>query len=157
VYGIEIEGLAGLGFLSGGGWTDSFFVSGNVTLSDSEITIGDAAEVTNDTRRMTQHSEYVINMQLGFDSPGGNHAASLVYSVYGPRIFFAGRGGAGDAYEQAFDSLDLVYNWYATDSLNLRLRLQNILDEKTEIVQDGVTVLEQTVGTTAKLDLTYRF
>jgi len=157
VYGVEIEGLAGLGFLSGGGWTDSFFVSGNVTLSDSEITIGDAAEVTNDTRRMTQHSEYVINMQLGFDSPGGSHAASLVYSVYGPRIFFAGRGGAGDAYEQAFNSLDLVYNWYATDSLNLRLRLQNILDEQTEIVQDGVTVLEQTVGTTAKLDLTYRF
>jgi TonB-dependent receptor len=157
VYGLEIEGLAGLGFLSGGGWTDSFFVSGNVTLSDSEITIGDAAEVTNNTRRMTQHSEYVVNMQLGFDSPGGGHSASFVYSVYGPRIFFAGRGGAGDAYEQAFNSLDLVYNWYATDSLSLRLRLQNILDEKTEIVQDGVTVLEQTVGTTAKLDLTYRF
>jgi TonB-dependent receptor len=157
VYGLEIEGLAGLGFLSGGGWTDSLFVSGNVTLSDSEITIGDAAEVTNNTRRMTQHSEYVVNMQLGFDSPGGGHSASFVYSVYGPRIFFAGRGGAGDAYEQAFNSLDLVYNWYATDSLSLRLRLQNILDEKTEIVQDGVTVLEQTVGTTAKLDLTYRF
>ena len=157
VYGIEVEGLAGLGFLSGGGWTDSFFVSGNVTLSDSEITIGDVVQVTNNTRRMTQHSEYLVNMQLGYDSPGGNHSASLVYSVYGPRIFFAGRNGAPDAFEQAFNSLDLVYNWYATDSLSLRLRLQNLLDENIEIVQGGVTVLEQTVGTTAKLDLTYRF
>ena len=145
------------GDLLTGAWKATREDAGNVTLSDSEITIGDAAEVTNNTRRMTQHSEYVVNMQLGFDSPGGGHSASVVYSVYGPRIFFAGRGGAGDAYEQAFNSLDLVYNWYATDSLGLRLRLQNILDEQTEIVQDGVTVLEQTVGTTAKLDLTYRF
>lgn len=158
VYGVEFEGLANLGFISDGGWSDAFFVSGNLTLSDSEITIGDAAPgLTNNKRRMTQHSEYVANLQVGYDSPGGAHSASLVYSVFGERIFFAGRNGADDAYEQPFHSLDLVWSWFPTDALSLKLRLQNLLDEQIEIEQGGVIVLEQTAGMTTKLDLSYRF
>ncbi len=41
--------------------------------------------------------------------------------------------------------------------MTLKLRVQNLLDEQTEIKQGGVTVLEQTIGTTAKLDFTYKF
>jgi outer membrane receptor protein involved in Fe transport len=158
LYGLEVEGLKGLGFLSGGGWTDAFFVSGNVTFSDSEITIGNAApNLTNNKRPMTQHSDLVVNFQLGFDSPGGMHSASLAYNMYSERIFFAGRGGADDAREQPFNSLDLVYSFHPTDRLSLKLRLQNLLGEDTVIEQGGVDVLEQKIGTTAKLDFSYRF
>jgi TonB-dependent receptor len=158
VYGIEIEGLKSLGFLTDGGWSDAFFVSGNVTISDSEITIGAAAPgLTNNTRRLTQHSPLVINLQLGYDSPGGAHSASLVYGMYDERVFFAGRGGAPDAYEEPFHSLDVVYTWYPADRLSVKFRAQNILDEKTEISQGGVIVLEQTIGTNLKLDFTYKF
>ena len=158
VYGVEFEGLTGLGFLSGDGWSEGFFLSGNVTLSDSEITIGSSAlNLTNNRRRMTGHSQYVANLQLGYDSPGGAHSASLAYSVYGERIFFAGRNGADDAYEQPFNSLDLIYSWFPTESLSVKVRLQNLLEAKTKIDQGGVTVLEQTIGTTAKLDVSYRF
>ncbi len=105
LYGVEFEGLKSLGFLTGGGWTDAFFVSGNMTISDSEITIGSAApNLTNNKRRMSQHSKYVANLQLGYDSPGGYHSASLAYSHVGDRLFFAGRNGAPDAYEQPFNS-----------------------------------------------------
>ncbi len=158
LYGLEVEGLKGLGFLSGGGWTEAFFVSGNVTVSDSEITIGDAApNLTNNTRPMTQHSDLVVNFQLGYDSPGEMHSASLAYNRYSERIFFAGRGGADDAREQPFNSLDLIYSFHPTEKLSLKLRLQNLLDEDTVIEQGGVDVLEQNHGTTAKLDLSYRF
>jgi TonB-dependent receptor len=158
LYGLEVEGLKGLGFLSGGGWTDAFFVSGNVTFSDSEITIGNAApNLTNNKRPMTQHSDLVVNFQLGFDSPGGMHSASLAYNMYSERIFFAGRGGADDAREQPFNSLDLVYSFHPTDRLSLKLRLQNLLGEDTVIQQGGVDVLEQKIGTTAKIDFAYRF
>ncbi len=158
VYGLEIEGLKSLGFLTNGGWTDAFFVSGNVTVSDSEIIIGSAAPgLTNNTRRLTQHSPFVVNLQVGYDSPGGAHSASLVYSMYDERVFFAGRNGAPDALEQPFNSLDVVYTWYPIDRLSVKLRAQNILDESTEIEQGGVVVLEQTVGTSMKLDFTYKF
>ncbi|MGA1079637.1 MAG: TonB-dependent receptor domain-containing protein, partial [Steroidobacteraceae bacterium] len=158
VYGLEFEGLMDLGFLSGNGWSEGFFLSGNLTLSDSEIVIGGSAlNLTNNTRRMTQHSEYVANLQLGYDSPGGAHSVSLAYSVYGERIYFAGRDGADDAYEQPFDSLDLIWSFYPTERLSLKLRLQNLLDSNIEIQQQGVSILEQSVGLTAKLDLSWKF
>ena len=37
------------------------------------------------------------------------------------------------------------------------MRLQNLLDEKVEIDQGGVTVLEQGIGLSGKLDLSWRF
>jgi outer membrane receptor protein involved in Fe transport len=160
LYGIEIEWLKGLGFLGDamGSWTNSLFVAGNLTLSDSEIVIGDAAlNLTNDKRPMTQQSDYIANLQFGFDSPGGAHTATLVYNVFGERVFFGGRNGAPDAIEQPFHSLDLIYDFYPTESLSFKLRLQNLLDEQIEIEQGGVIVLEQTLGMTVKLDATIRF
>ena len=158
LYGLEVEGLKGLGFLSGGGWTEPFFVSGNVTMSDSEITIGDAApNLTNNKRPMTQHSDLVVNFQFGYDSPNEMHSASVAYNMYSERIFFAGRNGADDAREQPFNSLDFIYSFHPTEKLSVKLRLQNLLEEDLIIEQNGVDVLEQNVGMTAKVDVSYRF
>jgi outer membrane receptor protein involved in Fe transport len=158
VYGIEFEGLKGLGFLTDGGWSEAFFVAGNVTVSDSEITIGDAAPgLTNNRRPMTQHSDLVVNLQLGYDSPNAMHSASIAWNMYSERIFFAGRNGADDAREQPFTSLDFIYSFYPSEKLSIKLRLQNLLDEDTVIEQGGVDVLEQTLGTAAKIDFSYRF
>jgi outer membrane receptor protein involved in Fe transport len=158
VYGIEFEGLKSLGFLSNGGWSDAFYLAGNVTLSDSEVNIPEssAAQPTNFTRRLTQHSEWVANVQLGYDSFNGMHGATLVYNAFGERIFFAGIRGFDDAYEQPFHSLDFVYSFYPTQNLSMKLRLQNLLDDKTTIEQDGVKILEQTVGLTFLFDIKYQ-
>jgi outer membrane receptor protein involved in Fe transport len=159
IYGVEFEWLKGLEFLAPqSAWADAFFVSGNVTLSESEITIGNAAlNLTNNVREMSQHSPWVVNLQVGFDAPNQRHSASLAYSAFGERLFFAGSNGAPDAFEQPFNSLDLIYSYYPTDAMTIKLRLQNLLDEQLEIEQGGVTVLEQTVGSVVKLDLSYRF
>jgi outer membrane receptor protein involved in Fe transport len=159
LYGIEAEWLYGLGWLSPeSGLADGFFLSGNVTLSDSEITIGSAApDLTNDKRRLSGHAPWVVNLVFGYDSPNDRHSASLAYNSFGERLFFAGRAGAPDAYEQPFHSLDLIYSYYPIDPLSFKFRIQNLLDNDTTIEQGGVKVLEQTVGLTYKLDMTYRF
>ena len=159
IYGVELEWLKGLGFIApNSAWADAFFVSGNVTVSESEITIGDVAlNLTNNTRELTQHSPWVVNLQLGYDSANERHSASLAYNAFDERLFFAGVNGAPDAFEQPFHSLDLIYSYYPVEAMTLRFRLQNLLDEQLEIEQGGVTTLEQTVGTNIKLDLTYRF
>ena len=159
IYGVEFEFLHGLGWLGEeNSWIDDFFVSGNVTLSDSNLKIGDAAvNLTRSERRLSQHAPWVVNLQLGYDAPGGRHGASLAYNASDERLFFAGRGGEPDAYEQPFHSLDLIYSYYPTDSLSLKFRLQNLLDEQVVIEQGGVDVIEQSVGSTFKLDLSYRF
>ena len=158
VYGIEIEGLKGLVVDSFGKWSDAFFVSGNVTFSDSNLKIGNnALNLTNAERRLTQHAPWVINLQLGFDAPNERHSASLAYNAFDERVFFAGSNGAPDAYEQPFHSLDLVYSYYPIEQMALKFRAQNLLDEQLEIEQGGVTVLEQTVGVVFKVDLSYKF
>ena len=158
VHGIEVEGLKGLGFLAGyvGGWVDQFYVAGNLTLSDSEMNVragGVAGNITNTSRRMAQQSDWVVNLQLGFDSFNGKHGATLVYNGFGERVFFAGIDGFNDAREQPFHSLNFVYSWFATDNLTVKLRIKNLLDQNVEIEQDSVTILEQNVGATALLDV----
>ena len=158
IYGAEFEGLKSLGFLQGflGEWIEQFYIAGNVTLSDSQLDIragGLAGNITNTSRRMTQQSDWVVNLQIGFDSFDGKHGATLVYNSFGERIFFAGIESFDDAYEQPFHSLDFVYSWFATEQLTLKARVRNLLDQGVEIEQDGVTILEQDVGTTVLFDV----
>jgi hypothetical protein len=77
----------------------------------------------------------------------------LAYNTFGERLFFAGRDGEPDAFEQPFDSLDFVYSYYPTQRLSVKFRLQNLLDEELEIDQNDVTVIEQNLGVSAKVDI----
>lgn len=155
IYGIEFEGLKDIGA--------GFFVTGNVTLTDSEITSPADGGFTNVTRKMTGQSEYVINTQLGYDSDDGMHSVSLVYNVFGERVYYAARlNGHDDAFEKPFNSFDVVYSFFPTDALTTKLKVGNILGEKRSFTQTNsngrdVTILEQDVGTSVSLDLKYSF
>ncbi|WP_448548244.1 TonB-dependent receptor plug domain-containing protein [Thalassotalea fusca] len=154
VYGIEAEWLYDLSALS----MDGFFSSGNITLSDSETTLAaEDAGTQNQKRRMTGHSEYVVNMQFGYDSANGNHSASLVYNVFGERILAAGAGDRGDAFEQPFHSLDMVYTYYPSFASTVKLKVQNILGEDFEVLQDDIVVKSREIGTEVSLSYKYSF
>ncbi|MDA1077397.1 MAG: outer membrane beta-barrel protein, partial [Proteobacteria bacterium] len=85
VYGVEFEGLKNLRFMADlvGRWVKQFYVAGNLTLSESNLDIvpgqGGVGNITNASRSLTQHSDWVANVQLGFDSFNGRHGATLVY------------------------------------------------------------------------------
>lgn len=156
IYGLELEALRDL--------SRGFFVSSNLTLSDSEIVSAEGLGYTNNIRRMTGQSEYVLNTQLGFDSDDGQHSASLIYNLFGERLFFAARsiGNHQDAYEQPFNSLDITYSWYATDNLTTKVKIGNILNEERIFEQvnsngENVTILKQQVGTSFGLDVKYTY
>ncbi|MCW8126008.1 TonB-dependent receptor domain-containing protein [Microbulbifer halophilus] len=156
ITGMEIEGMKTMGFL--GETMDSFFLQGNVTMQDSELLAGSRADApTNPEREMTGASDYVVNMLVGFDSPDGNHSATLGYNVFGERLYLAGRNGAPDAFEQPFHSLDLTYSWYPTDEVTLKAKMQNLLDEAIEIERSGVAVFEEKPGSTFALSAQYQF
>lgn len=154
VYGVEAEWMYGLDALASG-----FFTSGNITLSDSEASINPAfaANLTNTTKRMTGHSEYVLNLQLNYDSANGEHAASLVYNVFGDRILASGIIGREDALEQPFHSVDFVYTYYPNFNSQLKLKLQNLLGEDQEVRQSDVIVRSKEVGTGISVNYTYEF
>ncbi len=154
VEGVEVEFLKELSFL--GGPFDTLFVQGNLTLQDSELVCdanatGFACEAdapTNPTRALSGASDYVANFMVGFDSPDAKHTASIMYNVFGERLYVAGRNGAPDGYEQPFQSLDLTYFWYPTDTMTLKLKAQNVLGETIRIQREGITVFEEDPGMT---------
>lgn len=150
VQGIEIEGLKELGFLAS--FFEPLFVQGNVTLQQSELVAGpDADAPTNPVRDLSGASEYVANLMLGFDSPDERHTASLVYNVFGERLYVAGRNGAPDGYEQPFHSLDFTWSWYPTDTMTFKLKTRNLLGEKVTIERAGVITYEEDPGTSYSL------
>jgi TonB-dependent receptor len=160
LYGVEVEWLKQLEVLGNavGDWARGFFVSGNVTWSESDLQIGNSAfGLTSLERPLAQQSDWIVNLQLGWDSPAAVHSATLAYNAFSERLFFAGRNGADDAYEQPFESLDLIYSWTPTPSWSVRLRLQNLLNDTIEIQQGGTVILEQKVGVNIKLNASWQF
>jgi outer membrane receptor protein involved in Fe transport len=157
VSGIEIEMLKELGFL--GGFFDTMFVQGNLTVQDSELVCDletcSADAPTNRTRSLAGASDYVANVMLGYDSPEARHTASLIYNVFGERLYVAGRNGAPDGFEQPFHSLDLTYFWYPTDTITLQIKAKNLLDESISIERSGVRVFEVDPGTSFSMSFVW--
>ena len=154
VQGVEFELVKQLGFL--GGYFDTLFVQGNLTLQDSELVAGPQANVpTNPVRKLTGASDYVANMMIGYDAPNNRHTASLIYNVFGERLYVAGRNGSPDGYEQPFNSLDFTYFWYPTDRITIKAKAQNLLGETVQIERNGAVVFEEDPGTLYALSFSW--
>lgn len=154
VYGIEAEWMHDLSYVTSG-----LFTAGNITLSDSEVSIDPAfaGNLTNPTKRMTGHSKYVVNLQLNYDSADGQHSGSLVYNVFGERILASGIGGREDAFEEPFHSLDMVYTWYPDFNSKVKFKVKNLLGENQEVTQSGYAVRNKESGTALSVSYSYEF
>ena len=152
--GVEFEWLQDLTFIN-----DGLFTSGNITLSDSESTIdpGTGGTLTNFERRLSGHSEYVVNLQLNYDSANGKHSSSLVYNVFGERIVASGVSGIEDAFEQPFHSLDAVYTYYPDFNSKIKFKVKNLLAEEQEVTQSDIVVRTREVGTIFSVSYQYDF
>lgn len=161
VYGVEAEFLQQLNIFEGESynWLDNFFVAGNFTYSESEITIQQFAgtNLTNLKRPLNGHSKHVVNFQLGFDSDNDEHNATLTYNVFGKRIAFAGVNDKDDAYEQPFNSLDFVYSYTPFESTSVKLSMKNLLDEDVEIMQQGELLQRRVEGQSYGLSFSYKY
>jgi len=171
LYGMEVEFLQDLASFNewvpfaDGVW-DNIFISGNLTVSDSEITLdrqnivdqtGVSAAVTNLQRRLTGHSQYVANLQAGFDADNGEHSVSVIYNVFGERILIPGIDGFDDSYEQPFHSFDTVYKYYPDFNTTITFKIQNILDQDKELEFENVLLRSETRGREFSLSYKYDF
>ena len=154
VEGVEFEFMKELSFL--GGFFDTLFVQGNLTIQDSELVAGPDANVpTNPVRKLTGASDYVANFMIGYDSPNTKHTASLIYNVFDERLYVAGRNGSPDGFEQPFESLDFTYFWYPTDRMTIKVKAQNLLGETVQIERLGAVVFEEDPGTLYALSFSW--
>jgi outer membrane receptor protein involved in Fe transport len=162
ISGLEVEWMVNLEFLGDIG--SLFFVQGNITnLFSNEIDAnGVESDVTNAVRPMTQASDLIANIIVGFDSEDGKHSAGLAFNTFSERLYVSGASGNEDSYEQPFDSLDFTYTYYILEDLSVKLKAKNLLDANNGITQednDGadVTRFEQEVGQSYSVSVSYKF
>jgi outer membrane receptor protein involved in Fe transport len=86
---------------------------------------------TFEKRKLQGASDWLVNSDIKYEFNSGDtwkNTASLVYSVYGERIFAVGIAGYDHIYEKPFHKLDLVWSSVINKKWNFKFSVDNILD-----------------------------
>lgn len=173
LYGVEIEVRKKLGFFpQAAPWASDFSLLANFTWMTSEVTIAEDrnSQQTNNKRPLQGQPEYVLNLGLLYDHYDtetvplardsketkvlrSGWSCALLANTFGKRISAVGSSGLDDEYEQPRWSLDLHMTRQFQNGSSLRLSAENLLNDKYEFKQNGLTTREYTRGFT--IGLTY--
>jgi len=125
---------------------------------------------THKSRDLQGASKWLINSDLKYQfdfNKKWSNTVSLVYSVFGKRIYAVGTGGLDHIYELPVNQLDLVWSSKLSDHFDLKFSADNLLnpDRKFEQGTDGtspITAPDNTISNYKKgvgfsLNLSYTF
>ena len=143
----------------------------NTSLMYSKVTISkNNTTETNPNRKLQGASPWLINADLKYDfdfSNNWNNTVSLVYNVYGKRIYAVGTNGLDHYYEQPFNKLDLVWNNKIGKKWEAKFSIDNILnpkysiklgeESKLPITEKDLTVKDFTKGIGLSMNISYSF
>lgn len=131
LYGAEIELLLQLDRLSPALADFSFGLNTSLMKTDVKVNYGSTSLENNPSRKLQGASEWIVNSDLKYDfefSEIMKNSISLVYGVYGPRIFAVGSAGMDNIYEQPFHKLDFVWTSKLTKNIDAKFAVDNILN-----------------------------
>lgn len=165
VYGIEFEARKNLDFVSY--LLGNFSLGGNLSLIQSEVPLTEAEYATkvqylpdlSKNRPLYDQSPYLLNLDLTYENPRRGFTASLIYSIFGPRISIASLT-TEDIYEQPAPYLDLVLSQRIGRNLKIKFSAKNLLDPRVErsYGEDGARLFSSyRRGRTFGLSLSYDF
>ena len=134
------------------------FVSGNTAFSESDIDLSDDAKrfELKENRDLQGHSPFILNLQLGLDHHPSEQKFTLLLASFDDKIYAVGRNTANEI-EAGRITLDLTYEKIFTDSLSLKAKVKNLLDEPVEFERDGHVIQVYKNGTEFSVDVTYDF
>ena len=159
--GIEAEIYKRLDFLGHdffNGIGEDFYVQANASFIESEVSIApeDQGVLTSTTRPLQGQSDYLLNLQVGYEPIQGT-TATLLYHYYGERIAEVGIEGAPDLVEQPFGELNFVLIRDLTKDLAMTFKAKNIGDQRNEITQIGFVNIAYNRGREFSFQLDYTF
>ncbi len=138
--GVEVEIRKSLGFISSGSVLEQFSLLFNGALIVSEVrmdTTGTVSDRQIVNRQMQGQSPYVVNAGLYFTSKESGWQASLMYNVFGPRIFAVGDKQIRTMYEMQRHLLDLTVTKNVSEKLSIRFGVSDLLNAATRVIEDG--------------------
>jgi outer membrane receptor protein involved in Fe transport len=131
LYGAEIEMLLQLKRISPALANFSFGLNTSLMKTDVKVNFGNTSLENKPSRELQGASEWIINSDLKYDFKFNEvmkNSISLVYGVFGPRIFAVGSAGMDNIYEKPFHKLDFVWSSKLTKNLDAKLAIDNLLN-----------------------------
>ena len=172
IYGAEIEMI-----LSGNRISESlsnFTFGFNTSLMNTDVKIDltkQGNELENSKNRKLQGaSNWMINTDLKYDFTLNNNwknTMTLVYNVYGDRIFAVGSSGIDHIYEKSFSKLDFVWSSTLSKNIELKFSAENLLNpyyrkelgknSTINITEESLILREYKKGVGFSVNLGYTF
>ncbi len=125
---------------------------------------------THRSRDLQGASKWLINSDLKYQfnlTKSWSNTVSVVYSVFGKRIYAVGTGGLDHIYELPFQQLDFVWASKLSEHLDLKFSADNLLnparkfelgtDGTSPITEDSNTISDYKKGVGLSLGLSYTF
>ncbi|MFB9107205.1 TonB-dependent receptor [Flavobacterium gyeonganense] len=160
LYGIEAELLVGLERVSES--LGSFSWGLNATLMSSKVTVSPNFESidedgiitvkpsieTHQSRSLQGASNWLVNSDLKYEFNFSNewsNTVSLVYGVFGKRIYAVGTNGQDHVYELPVQQLDFVWGSKVSEHFDVKFTADNILNSwrKREFGNNGTLKVDE--------------
>ncbi len=136
-YGLELEVRKSFKGLTSSSFIDKFSVNLNGAYIFSEVDLGAAAVAQDRVRPLQGQSPYIINGALYYNNNAKKLAATLIYNVFGRRIFSVGDDIFPTIYELERHSLDFTISKDLKQGINIKLGIQDILNAPFRFYQDS--------------------
>tara|TARA_B110000093_G_scaffold177051_1_gene213424 strand:- start:2905 stop:5946 length:3042 start_codon:yes stop_codon:yes gene_type:complete len=139
----------------------SVFVNGNVSYIDSSVTLGAKSlqleGMGSDGRQLQGQSEYLANLQIGYDHFPSGQKLTLLVNYFDDRIFRTARGAAlGPIIETGRTLIDINYEKQFGEEWDLKFQIKNLTDEPISYSQNNRVIESYELGTSISLSLSYR-
>ncbi len=136
--GIELDLRKSLVGIFNSPFVDRFSVLANVSVIDSEVTVGEELEelLRSRNRPLQGQSGFIVNAGLFYDDLARKLQVNILYNVIGKRILFVS-GPLPDTYEMPRNVLDINIRKRISDRLMLSIGARDILNQENLLLQDG--------------------
>jgi outer membrane receptor protein involved in Fe transport len=136
------------------------FLNANWSKINSEVSLDDDSirleGIT--TRPLQGQSEFLANIQLGYDHYPSRQKFTLLVNYFDDRIHQVTRGAAlGSVIENGRTKIDLNYEKNFSESWSLKIKAKNITNEPISYSQNGRVVEIYETGASVSASLTYDF
>jgi outer membrane receptor protein involved in Fe transport len=125
---------------------------------------------TFEKRQLQGASNWLVNADLKYDfefNEKWKNSATLVYGVYGERIYAVGIAGLDHVYEKPFHKLDFIWSQNINKAFEVKFTVDNILnpyyervmgqDSLIPVSENSLTVQNFKRGTGFSLGASYKF
>lgn len=170
LFGAEIELLFQLSRVSKSLSNFSFGFNTSIMTTNVDVEFGSNSLENSPSRDLQGASNWIVNSDLKYEFEFNEvmkNSISLVYAVYGDRIFAVGGSGVDHIYEKSFHKLDLVWSSKLSKKIDAKLAFDNILNPEYKLelgknsripVIEASNVMESFKrGTGVSLNLSYTF